>query len=151
MNLKKITQSRWFPNSATHLLAGLAAMGIVYGLRAVGVTAVVPWEVNNAITPIVGYLVSAIVRQPVNVQPDPEPAEPPTGTVGEQVAQMLLGDVKDTIDSNPQLLKGLALSLLSGRSSQLPTPQLVDALAKVAPASQEPPAMAEGEAAGVIR
>lgn len=112
MTLKRITHARWFPVVTKPLLSGLLASAIVYGLRALGVTSVVPWEVNNAITPIVGLVVAAIAQQPT-----PGGPQPPGPSLGSQVAQLLLDDVKQAIDADPALFKGLLKQLVFGQTS----------------------------------
>lgn len=109
MNLSQILQARWFPQVSTHLLVGLAASGVIYGLRALGITNVVPAEVNAALTPLIGFLVAAIVHRAGT----PGAAAPvPSKTIGSQVSQMLLDEVAQVIDQNPELTHELAAKAL---------------------------------------
>lgn len=108
-SFKQITQARWFPTLTKPILSGLLASGIIYGLHALGITSVLPWEVNNAVTPLVGFLVTAVAQRPGQVpaptpsdSPSPEPTPSPAPrSLGQSVAQMLLDDVTQAIDADP--------------------------------------------------
>lgn len=144
MKLSQLTQSRWFPTVTKPILSGLIAMGVVYGLRALGVTSVLPWEVNNAATPLVGLLVAAIAQKPLPADPagPPDNGMPePTGSIGSQMAQMVMDDLAQAIDSNPQLLKGVAVAMLTGKMKppQIQAQVNLDGR-KVAESTMPPPA-----------
>src|SRR2546421_724192 len=108
--LKKLITARWFPTVTKPLVSGLVASGIIYGLHAFGITSVVPLEVNNAVTPLVGFLVAAIVQKAggtptvgtvqVQVTTAMHTVDyKPGATLGQTIAQTLLSDVAQEIDS----------------------------------------------------
>jgi uncharacterized membrane protein len=54
---------RWLPTATPAIIAGLLAAAITYGLHAVGII-ISSNELAAVLTPIVGFLVAAIVQPP---------------------------------------------------------------------------------------
>jgi hypothetical protein len=114
-SVKQLVTARWFPTVTKPLLSALLAMGVVYGLHALGITSFTTWEVNNAVTPFVGFLVAAIVQQENKPTPAPTPGPPPAPSgpsVGSQIAGMLVDSIGQAIDTNPSLVHDLATKAL---------------------------------------
>lgn len=146
--LQKLIAARWFPTVSKPILTGLLASGIVVVLRAVGVTEVVPSEVNAAVAPVVGFLIAAIVAKPKAGAQGSKPAGP---SLGSQVAKTLLDDVAQVIDENPALLKSLAteaLGMVLKAEAKAPDPVVVthvhESPAVVVPATPTAPVEATG-------
>lgn len=104
--LKKLAASKYFPTVSKPVVLGVLASGVTYGLRLVHVYTV-PSEVQEAITPIVGLLTASILSSPNGGSPAPSGP-----SVGSQIASSLVDDLASVIDSNPNLVRGLALDAL---------------------------------------
>jgi hypothetical protein len=142
--LKKILASRYFPTLTKPVLTGLIASGVVFGLHAFGITDFTSNEVNAAIAPLVGFAVAAVVSKPKGdgggTQPPAELSpelhafgkayasayvqgqQSATPTLGKQVASLLLEDLTQVIDSNPQAIRTVASTALEALLAQKSSP-----------------------------
>lgn len=129
--MKKVTQSRYFPTLSVPLLAGLVGSGIVVILHLVGATSVVPSDVNNAVAPLVGFIITAITAKPqAGDMPGPTPAVKQK-TVGSQIGELVSMQVHSAVDQNPTLVHDLVKNLVAA----LPPPeaQVVESVAAALP------------------
>lgn len=81
--IQKVTSARWFPTASKPVLAGGVAAGIVYCLHVFGVITD-PTAIQEAVTPLVGLIVTAVVASPNRA----------TGTVVVTVDEALHDEVK---------------------------------------------------------
>lgn len=120
--LKKLIQARWFPTLTKPIVTGIAASAAIVGLRALGITDVIPEEVNQAVAPLVGFLAAAIAQKAgttpaATVQVQATVAThtatyKPGETLGQTVAQVFTDSIAQEIDADPSLLQGVAAQAL---------------------------------------
>lgn len=142
--LKSLVTARWFPTVSKPVVSGLFASGIVYGLHAAGITDFTSWEVNNAVAPLVGFLIAAIVtkvEKPAvvgTVQVKTTVAThtasyEPNATLGKTIASTFLEPIANEIDKDPALVNeiaGKALERVLNPAQAAAATELIDGLFK---------------------
>lgn len=121
-SLKKVVAARWFPTVTKPILAGALASGAAVGLHILGVTSVVPSQLNSITTAAAGLLVAAIVQKSTKptvvahaqlqattvTHVDYKPGE----TLGHTIAQAFIDQLGQVIDNDPTLLNQLGAQAL---------------------------------------
>ncbi len=132
MSFKQILDSRWFPTISKPIIAGALAAGISYVLQHFAGVHVVPGQIQGALNPLIGLLVTAIVSQkgdpvsPITHEPEPEPVT--GGTMGEILSRV----VQQKLDSDPVFIDKMLFASL---------PLLEHPLVPVAPEPSPKPAV----------
>lgn len=108
--MNQLNWKRWLPTSAP-LISGALASAVVLGLRKLGIV-VLPQEINDAVTPIFGFLVAAIVHKPTPVA---DLAHAEEATLGSILAREFQG----RLDSNPDLIQQVMNTVLPSLTNPL--------------------------------
>lgn len=154
--LKQLINSRWFPTMSRPIIAGAIAAGITYALHALGVTSVIPTQINAVATAAAGLLVTAIVAKPPAPDPSPEPAPGPTPSpdpLGKALGDIIASAVAQEVQANPDLVREFALKLLESAANPIVTVHGPEGQVFV-PAAPAAPVLTQAQEAqqdGVIR